>query len=587
MCKLLLYFTETEPKRINLTTMKDIRNIEKSFGMNIDGQKHNDDATSVKLWVEEMKAQGESNPVLFYDHNDKSDDFIIVLQSTLQAEMLKHLASQKVVCIDDTHGTNAYNFYLSSLMVIDEFGEGFVVAWSICNKNDTVVLQRFFEAIKGNVGEIDPLWFMSDDADQFYNAWIGTFQYKPKRILCSWHVLRAWRKHLRSISNYDKEEEVYQILKVLMDETDLEKFKLMQENAIRNWKTDNSTTQFAEYFESQYKSRYSQWAACCRLSSGVNTNMFVEAFHHVLKYKFLKGVKNKRVDALIHSLLEYLRFKSFDRLIKFEKGKVTGRISLIQKRHTSSKSLSPDSVSIINSTTWEIQSENGSNVYVVEKASNDCSDHCALNCKECNICVHTFNCTCPDSQIYHTICKHVHLVVRQNTIPQHENRDTTYTAMQVQKLDHTLQTTLVNEISTHPNVPLDLIKSRVLLLIQDITNQVESSSSLENLKAAEKFLFVARNNLSADVTSIKPKEPLKNEPANTKIEKQRPFKKTNKKVNPEYVMVTLLETNDIKFKCFYLGYRQKIRVFPYWVSVNNTLIMYICTYTADVYIYIL
>ena len=95
--------------------------------------------------------------------------------------------------------------------------------------------------------------------------------------------------------------------------------------------------------------------------------------------------------------------------------------------------------------------------------------------------------------------------------------------MQVQKLDHTLQTTLVNEISTHPNVPLDLIKSRVLLLIQDITNQVESSSSLENLKAAEKFLFVARNNLSADVTSIKPKEPLKNEPANTKIEKQRPF----------------------------------------------------------------
>ena len=221
--------------------MKDIRNIEKSFGLNIDGQKHNDDATSVKLWVEEMKCQGESNPVLLYDHNDSSDDFIIVLQSTLQAEMLKHLASQKVVCIDDTHGTNAYNFYLSSLMVIDEFGEGFVVAWSICNKNDTVVLQRFFEAIKGNVGEIDPLWFMSDDADQFYNAWIRTFQYKPKKILCSWHVLRAWRKHLRSINSYDKEEEVYQILKVLMDETDLEKFKLMQENAICNWKEDNST----------------------------------------------------------------------------------------------------------------------------------------------------------------------------------------------------------------------------------------------------------------------------------------------------------------------------------------------------------
>lgn len=294
-------------------------------------------------------------------------------------------------------------------------------------------------------------------------------------------------------------------------------------------KTTVLYTQFAEYFESQYKSRYAQWAACCRLSSGVNTNMFVEAFHHVLKYKFLKGVKNKRVDALIHSLLEYLRFKSFDRLIKFEKGKVTGRISLIQKRHTSSKSLSPDSVSVINTTTWEIQSENGSNIYVVEKTSNDCSDHCALHCKECNICVHTFNCTCPDSQIYHTICKHVHLVVRYNTIPQPEHQGTMYTAMQVQKLDHSLQTTLVNEISAHPKVPLDCIKSRVLLLIQDITNQVESSSSVESLKAAEKLLFVARNNLSACVTSINPIEPLKNESANAKIEKQRPFKKAKQK----------------------------------------------------------
>lgn len=33
----LLHFTEGEPKRLNLTTMKDIHNIEKTFGLNIDG----------------------------------------------------------------------------------------------------------------------------------------------------------------------------------------------------------------------------------------------------------------------------------------------------------------------------------------------------------------------------------------------------------------------------------------------------------------------------------------------------------------------------------------------------------------------
>ena len=64
--------------------------------------------------------------------------------------------------------------------------------------------------------------------------------------------------------------------------------------------------------------------------------MFVEAFHHVIKYKFLKSRKNKRIDTLIHKLFEYLRFKSYDRLTKLDKGKVTGRITLINKRHSNS-----------------------------------------------------------------------------------------------------------------------------------------------------------------------------------------------------------------------------------------------------------
>ena len=72
--------------------------------------------------------------------------------------------------------------------------------------------------------------------------------------------------------------------------------------------------------------------------------MYVESFHHILKHNFLKGKANKRVDALIYALLEYLRFKTFDRLIKHEKGKMTGRISLIQKRHKASEGLSIDLV---------------------------------------------------------------------------------------------------------------------------------------------------------------------------------------------------------------------------------------------------
>ena len=104
-------------------------------------------------------------------------------------------------------------------------------------------------------------------------------------------------------------------------------------------------------------------------------DMYVEAFHHVIKYKFLKSRKNKRIDTLIHKLFEYLQFKSYDRLIKVEKGKITGRIALIKKRHSNSLSMSSNMVLKVNSVTWEVQSENGLSKYIIEKVLDECSDH--------------------------------------------------------------------------------------------------------------------------------------------------------------------------------------------------------------------
>ena len=41
--------------------------------------------------------------------------------------MLKKFAEGKVVCVDATHGTNAYDFKLITLLVVDEYGERFRV----------------------------------------------------------------------------------------------------------------------------------------------------------------------------------------------------------------------------------------------------------------------------------------------------------------------------------------------------------------------------------------------------------------------------------------------------------------------------
>lgn len=72
--------------------------------------------------------------------------------------------------------------------------------------------------------------------------------------------------------------------------------------------------------------------------------MFVEAFHKVFQYQYLKGKTNKRLDNCILNLLKYVRDKTFDRLIKLTKGKITMRINMTQERRDRSLTLPTGSV---------------------------------------------------------------------------------------------------------------------------------------------------------------------------------------------------------------------------------------------------
>ena len=98
----------------------------------------------------------------------------------------------KCVCIDSTHGTNMYDFNLITVLVIDGFGEGIPVAWAIANREDVTMLVEFLKAIKKRTGHLKPQWFMSDDANQYFNAWKGVFGGdETTKLLCAWHVDRA------------------------------------------------------------------------------------------------------------------------------------------------------------------------------------------------------------------------------------------------------------------------------------------------------------------------------------------------------------------------------------------------------------
>ena len=95
-----------------------------------------------------------------------------------------------ILCIDSTHKTTGYDFPLITVLVIDEFGEGYPVAWCIRTRENSLLLDHFFTEIKKiRVGEIEPKWIMTDDADQYYNSLKSVF-----------YPLQAVRKHTCSFS---------------------------------------------------------------------------------------------------------------------------------------------------------------------------------------------------------------------------------------------------------------------------------------------------------------------------------------------------------------------------------------------------
>jgi len=250
--------------RLHLTTRKDIANIERAFGLRR-AERHKDDATSVAVWVQDMM-NSDSNPVLLYKPQGsqpsqetpslEQSDFILALQTPLQADMLVKFGSN-IICMDDTHGTNSYDFSLITLLVVDEFGEGCPAAWCLCNKTDKYALIDFLMAVKKRVGTIRPNWGMTVDAEQYFAAWIAVVGLGPSKLLCTWHVDRAWRGAVNNIKDKEVAATVYHNVRVLMEETDVES------NATKDLATEqlqkcDTTQDFAKYFDTYYTRRAEQ-----------------------------------------------------------------------------------------------------------------------------------------------------------------------------------------------------------------------------------------------------------------------------------------------------------------------------------------
>ena len=68
---------------------------------------------------------------------------------------------------------------------------------------------------------------MSDDADNYFNAWKAVFGEGDTKKICAWHTDRTWRKALAETMR-DKEDQIkiYHQLSILLSERDEAKFRI-------------------------------------------------------------------------------------------------------------------------------------------------------------------------------------------------------------------------------------------------------------------------------------------------------------------------------------------------------------------------
>ena len=139
--------------------------------------------------------------------------------------MMKQFGSN-LVCMDATHGTNHYDFNLVSVLILDDFGEGVPVGWMVSNKEDNNVLTEFLRSLHERTGPITAKFFMSDDAKQYYSAWNKAYGGNPTKLLCCWHVDKAWRQNIHThVSDDYKKVEVYHHLRTLLQTLSVPDFR--------------------------------------------------------------------------------------------------------------------------------------------------------------------------------------------------------------------------------------------------------------------------------------------------------------------------------------------------------------------------
>ncbi|KAF8978824.1 hypothetical protein BGZ46_006116 [Entomortierella lignicola] len=171
----------------------------------------------------------------------------------------------------------------------------------------------------------------TDDTLTVRAALIDAFGDRVKRLLCLWHVARAWSQKIRSVfagveSSDNLQSSARSDLRDIMNEMDIFEARKKIAAFCVKWAP---FPLFIDYMNNYYfrsVDRMRSWMKAYRTKPYMcimNTNNYVESWHNHLKSHVLKNHRGPRGDRLLwllsHSALDYLQHEESRAFIQVER----------------------------------------------------------------------------------------------------------------------------------------------------------------------------------------------------------------------------------------------------------------------------
>lgn len=400
--------------RIHLLTMKDLHNISKEFRINYECKTETNNDVNLEKFLTELRTSTNDTSVLYHkphgeiDHNYseiQSDDFILIIMNEQQNELLRRYG--KNILILDRTAKTSYNLHLLTFFVLNENNQAFPCCFMFTNRDDESRLKTLFTILQSKCGTITTDVLMSCTSEQFHKTWTSIMGTPRHHVYSPWSVTQTWRNNITKIKNSEKQREVTDTLKKLLDEADSKKFPILLNEFVEKITKDETSRQFGQYFCKYFLHNVIKWAHCYHLQIGVPDITEVEKASTVIKCIYYNIKKNGGLSDCILFLYRFLRDKLFNKCVRYSKEEKIRRQQRLQQRHMISASKTY-SITANEEDSWIITSTNEKSVNEVKSHITDC--HCEISCDVCNVCIHRYVCSCTDSSIEWNMCDHIHFL---------------------------------------------------------------------------------------------------------------------------------------------------------------------------------